>query len=537
MMQDEPLLISSVLEHAAHCHGEVEVVTRRPEDGSIHRYTYRDALKRTKRLANALRSLGVRAGDRVATLAWNTHRHLEAWYAISGQGAICHTVNPRLFDEQISYILNHAEDRVLMVDADLLPLIERLWDQLTSIEHIVVMTDPDHMPSSTLPNVVCFEELIARHSDRFTWPHLDENSISSLCYTSGTTGDPKGVAYTHRSNLLHSFAINSAEAMCIGGSDVVMMTVPMFHANSWGLAFSCPMAGAKLVLPGAQLDGQSLHELIENEEVTFSAAVPTIWSILLKHLESNGGQLSSLQEVLIGGTAVPREMIDRFELRYDVRVVHAWGMTEVNPTGTMCRLANYMKSWSREQQLDIRQKQGKAIYGVQLKIVDDEGNELPRDGETMGRLMIRGPWVMRRYYKSDVDAVDHDGWLDTGDIATIDPHGYMQITDRAKDLIKSGGEWISSVALESIANGHPDVEISAVIGVADEKWQERPRLIVQRVRDSQLSEDQILAFLADRVAKWWLPDHVEFVTKIPLTASGKISKKTLRDAYQASHST
>lgn len=531
MMQDHPLRISSVLEHAAQIHGKVEVVTRRPEDGTIHRYTYVDALRRAKQLANALRSLGVSFGDRVATLAWNTHRHFEAWYAISGQGAICHTINPRLFEDQIVYILNHAEDRVLMVDADLVSLVERLWERVDCVERVIVMTSREFMPESTLPNVECYEDFIAKFPAEFEWPEFDETTPSSLCYTSGTTGNPKGVQYTHRSNLLHAFAINAGEAMNVSGSDVVLMTVPMFHANSWGLAFSCPMAGAKLVLPGSRLDGHSIHQLIERERVTFSAAVPTLWSTLLKHLDETDGRLSSLREVLIGGSAVSRSMIEAFQRRYDVQVIHAWGMTEINPTGTMCRLANYMGDWSEERRLDVQIKQGKPIYGICLKIIDDQGRELPHDGMTMGRLMIRGAWVMQRYYKDTKDAVDSDGWLDTGDIATMDEHGYMQITDRAKDLIKSGGEWISSVELENIASTHPDVEIAAVIGVPDDRWQERPILIVQRAADCNVSEQQLLDFMTDKVVKWWLPDRVLFVDRIPLTASGKISKRELRERY------
>ncbi|MEM8667057.1 MAG: long-chain fatty acid--CoA ligase [Planctomycetota bacterium] len=533
MMQDEPLSIASVLEHAARIHGRVEVVSRCPEDGSVHRYTYKDALTRTKRLANALQSLGVSRGDRVATMAWNSHRHLEAWYAISGIGAICHTVNPRLFEQQIVYILNHARDSVLMIDVDFLPLLESIWPQLQTVIHIVILAGPDHMPATTLPNVECYEQIVAEQADAFDWPTFDETTPSSLCYTSGTTGDPKGVQYTHRSNLLHAYAINTGEAMCVSGRDVVLMTVPMFHANSWGLAFSCPMAGAKLVLPGSKLDGASIHDWIEKERVTFSAAVPTLWNMLLSHLDDQGGTIESLKEVLIGGTAVPRSMIQTFQDRYDVQVVHAWGMTEVNPTGTMCRLANYMHSWSDEAKLDIQVKQGKPVFGVSLKIVDDELNELPHDGTTMGRLLIKGQWVVRRYYRSNIDAVDSEGWLDTGDIATIDPDGYMQITDRAKDLVKSGGEWISSVELENIANSHHEVELAAVIGVPDEKWQERPHLIIKCVPGSELGREEILSVFLDRVAKWWIPEHVSFVEELPLNAAGKINKKRLRELYQS----
>jgi acyl-CoA synthetase (AMP-forming)/AMP-acid ligase II len=532
MMQNEPLSIAQALEHAARFHGRVEIVTRQTENGVMHRYTYADALRRTKQLANALQSIGVKSGDRIATMAWNTHRHLEAWYAIAGQGAICHTVNPRLFEQQIVYILNHAEDSVLLLDAAFVPQLEKLWPQLTRLQQIIVMTDEEHQPQTTLPNVHCYEQLIADQSDEFTWPELDENTPSSLCYTSGTTGDPKGVLYTHRTNLLHSYAINTGEANGISGRDVVLMTVPMFHANSWGLAYSCPMAGAKLVLPGSQLDGESVHSLIETERVTYSAAVPTLWKMLFAHLDKQGGQLDSLRQVLIGGSAVPSSMIEKFEQRYNVQVVHAWGMTEANPTGTMCRLTNEVDSLSLAEKQKIRVKQGKPVFGVNLKIINDDGEELPHDGVTMGRLMIKGLWVMRRYYKAESDAVDQDGWLDTGDIATIDPYGYMQITDRAKDLIKSGGEWISSVELENVATGHPEIILAAVIGVHDETWQERPLLIVQTVTNSNVTGQQIRDFMTGKVAKWWLPDHVEFVSKIPLTAAGKINKKALREWHR-----
>ena len=532
MMQNDPLSIAQVLEHAARFHADVEVVTRQIEDGEIHRYTYADVLRRTKKLANALSRLEVRIGDRVATMAWNTFRHLEAWYAIGGMGAICHTVNPRLFEQQIEFIVNHAEDKVLLLDVPFVPMLERLQEKLPTVEHFVVMTDQSHMPSTGLRNVQCYESLIADESDEIDWPVFPEETPSSLCYTSGTTGNPKGVVYTHRSNLLHAYAANGKDVLGIAGSDTVLMVVPMFHANSWGLAYSCPMAGAKLVLPGAKLDGDSVYELLDTEQVTFSAAVPTVWNMLLAHLQESKGTLSNLNEVVIGGSAAPRTMVEVFDQKYNVTVVHAWGMTETSPLGTISRLRNYMKSLSYQQQVDVRIKQGQPVFGVAMKIVDDDGHQLPHDGATFGRLLVKGPWIVKRYYKEEHDAVDQDGWFDTGDVATIDQHGYMQITDRAKDLIKSGGEWISSVDLENAAMGHPGVALAAVIGVYHEKWEERPLLVVKPVEGATVTAEEILDFLKDKVAKWWLPDEVAFVDDIPLTAAGKISKLALRNQFK-----
>ena len=530
-MQDAPVNLAHVLEHAARFHSDVEVVSRLVEDDTLHRYTYADAYRRTKQLANALKRLGMQFGDRVATLAWNTFRHLEAWYAISGQGGICHTVNPRLFPQQIEYIVNHAEDTILLVDVTFVPLLEQLQDQLSSVKHFIVLTDEAHMPKTQLRNAICYESLIAGEADTFDWPSFPEDTPAALCYTSGTTGNPKGVIYTHRSNLLHAYAVNGKDVFAIAGTDSILMVVPMFHANSWGLAYSCPMVGAKLVLPGAKMDGASIYEVLDSEEVTFSAAVPTVWNMLLGHLEKNQLKLPHLEEVMVGGSAVPRRMVEAFDQQYDVTVIHGWGMTEMSPIGTICRLKPFMKSFSYEEQVDVRLKQGTAVFGVGMKIVDDEGTELAHDGTTFGRLLVRGPWTVKRYFRDQQDCVDSDGWFDTGDVATIDEYGYMQITDRSKDLIKSGGEWISSVDLENAAMGHEQVDLAAVIGIAHPKWEERPLLVVKSAGESAVAVEEIMAFLRDKVAKWWLPDDVVFVDDIPLTATGKISKLTLREQF------
>ncbi len=530
-MQNEPFNLAHILEHAATFHGDVEIVTRQVDDGSIRRSTYGEAADRTRQLARALQKLGISRGDRVGTMGWNTQRHLEAWYAVSGQGAICHTINPRLFEDQIEYIINHAQDRVILLDAPFVPMMERLQARLPSVEQWIVLTDADHLPDADLPGVVDSESLIADERPEFDWPRLDHETPAGLCYTSGTTGNPKGVLYTHRSNMIHAWAVCSRDVTGIGMSDTVLMVVPMFHANSWGLAYACPMTGSKLVLPGARLDGASIYELLDGQQVTFSAAVPTVWNMLLTHLKQNDLGLPHLREVLIGGSAVPRHLIETFDRDYDVTIVQGWGMTELSPLGTTCRLKACMKDWPWEKQVDVRMKQGIPIYGCDLKIVDDDNRELPHDGETAGRLLVRGPWVIKRYYRDDTDATDADGWFDTGDIATIDSFGYMQITDRAKDLIKSGGEWISSVDLENAAMGHEQIEIAAVIGVHHPRWEERPLLLVKPVSGAALTRDEVLDYLRDKVAKWWLPDDVLFVDEIPLTATGKISKLQLRKQY------
>ncbi len=527
-MQDWPINVANILEHAAVQFADQEIVTALIE-GGMHRQTFAETLVRTKKLANALRRLGVRPGDRVATLAWNTHRHIEAWYAISGQGAICHTVNPRLFPEQVGYIINHAGNGAVFFDITFAPLVAALRDKLPGVKYWIAMTDRAHMPEG---DYLCFEELVAPESALFEWPALPDDAASSLCYTSGTTGEPKGVLYGHRSNLLMAMSQCSKDVMNLGAQDVGLMVVPMFHANSWGMAYSCPMVGCKMVLPGMALDGASVHRMIKEEKVTMSAAVPTVWSMLLDHLEKTGGDLSPLTDVAIGGSAVPRSMIQIFEEKYNVEVIHAWGMTEMSPLGSLNRLLPAHDNLSKEEKLDVRCKQGRPMFGVEMKIVNDEGVELPRDGVAFGRLLVRGPWVVKSYFgREDEQTLDADGWFDTGDVATLDPQGLMQITDRAKDVIKSGGEWISSLDLENAAVAHPDVAMACVIGVAHPKWEERPLLLVVAKEGATPDKASVLGLLGETFAKWQLPDDMIVVDELPLTATGKLDKKVLRETY------
>jgi fatty-acyl-CoA synthase len=528
LMQDSPINLIAVLQHAAVAHRDQIMVSALPE-GVRHRQTYGETYARTMRLANALKRIGMRPGDRVATLAWNTHRHVEAWYAISGQGAICHTLNPRLAPEQLAFIMNHAEDRVLMTDAMFAPLVQKLAPSLPSLERVVVFTDRAHMPEGS--DWLCYEDLLAAEQPAFDWPSFPEETASSLCYTSGTTGDPKGVLYSHRSNLLQAYAIGGKDALNLGLRDTALMIVPMFHANAWGLVYGGPMMGAKLVLPGAALDGASVHALIKEEKVTNSAAVPTVWAMLLAHLDKEGGDLKPLKEVVIGGAAVPRAMIKTLRDKYGVTVAHGWGMTEMSPVGTVNRLAPKHVDLDPEAQLDILAKQGRPLFGVEMKIVDEDGRELPRDGEAAGHLLVRGPWIAKAYFRRDTSILDAEGWFDTGDVATIDPDGIMQITDRAKDIIKSGGEWISSVDLENCAMGAPGVQLACAIGVAHPKWGERPILLVVPKPSAKPEPDVVLAHLSSTCAKWQLPDDVIYVEALPLTAAGKFDKKVLRAKY------
>jgi len=509
----------------------VEIVSRSVE-GPIHRYNYSEANHRAKQLAQALEGLGMQLGDRVATLAWNGYRHLECYYGVSGIGAVLHTINPRLFPEQIVYIANHAEDRVLFTELTFVPLLEAIVDQLTSVEAIVIMTDREHMPQTSLPNALCYEELLAAQDGNFDWPSFDERTASSLCYTSGTTGNPKGVLYSHRSTLLHSFAVCSLDVLGLSSQDAVLPVVPMFHANSWGIAYAAPMCGAKLVLPGMGMDGASIYELLETEQVTLSAGVPTVWLMLLQYLQQNDKKLPHMTRTVIGGSAAPASMIETFEHDFDVTVIHAWGMTEMSPLGTTGNLKAKMADADYSEKLAYKSKQGRAIYGVDMKITDDDGVELPRDGVAFGHLMVRGPWITNGYFKGDGGQVlDDADWFDTGDVATLDPEGYMQITDRSKDVIKSGGEWISSIDLENIAVGHPDVAEAAVIGVAHPKWDERPLLIIIRNEGSSVEGAEILKFMEGKIASWWMPDDVTFVDEIPHTATGKIQKLVLREQF------
>ncbi len=531
LIMDRPLLISSLLDHAVIYHGGVEVVSRTIE-GPIHRYTYADCASRSKKLAKALGALGVKEGDRIGTLAWNTHRHVEIYYGVSGMGAVCHTINPRLFPEQIAYIVKHAEDAYLFVDLTFVPLVEALADHLKGVKGIVIMTDEAHMPDTKISAPLCYETLLAAQDDDYEWPVFDENLASSLCYTSGTTGNPKGVLFTHRSTVLHSWAAVAPDVIDISANDVILPVVPMFHANAWGIIYAAPMVGAKLVLPGIGLDGANVHELVESESVTLLAGVPTVWLMLLDYLSKEGKRLDGVKNVLIGGSAVPRAMIQTFQNQYGANVLHAWGMTEMSPLGTLSRLLPKHASLSEEERLDVQVKQGRGIFGVEMKIVDDKGEELPRDGVAFGDLLVRGPWIANSYFKEGPgDSVTEDGWLRTGDVGTLDPDGYLQVTDRSKDVIKSGGEWISSIELENIAVGHPEVTEACVIGVHHPKWDERPLLLIIRAEGSNLDRDAMLKFFEGKIAKWWMPDDVIFVSELPHTATGKLLKAKLREEY------
>ena len=531
LMQDKPLLISSLIDFAAQYHSDAEIVSRTIE-GPIHRYTYVEAQARSKQLANALQRLGVALGDRVATLAWNGYRHLETYYGVSGMGAVLHTINPRLFPEQISYIANHAEDKYIFTDLTFVPLLEKVAPSLTTVKGYVVMTDEAHMPETSLPNAMCYETLLAAESSDYDWPQFDEMTASSLCYTSGTTGNPKGVLYAHRSTVLHSFAVCMQDVLGLSSRDTVLPVVPMFHANAWGLAYAAPMCGAKLVMPGAAMDGESIYQLVDEEKVTMSAGVPTVWLMLLGYMKEHGKTLPHMDRTVIGGSAAPQSMIETFEKDYDVTVIHAWGMTEMSPLGTTGVMKTKFADLPFEEQLKYKVKQGRVVYGVELKITDDDGNDLPHDGEAFGHLMVRGPWITNGYFKGEGgEVLDADGWFDTGDVATLDGEGYMQITDRSKDVIKSGGEWISSIDLENLAVGHPEVTEAAVIGIAHPKWDERPLLVIVRNPGSDVSKEAILQYMEGKIAKWWMPDDVTFVDEIPHTATGKIQKITLREQF------
>lgn len=537
LVQDRPLLISSLIDFAALYHGGTEIVTRTVE-GPVHRYTYRDLRDRSKQLANALTRLGVKQGDRIGTLAWNTYRHFELYYGVSGMGAVLHTVNPRLFPEQIDYIVNHAEDSYLFVDLTFLPIVEKLAPQLKTVKAFVVLTDAAHMPKdSKVPNLLCYEDLIGRESSDYTWPQFDERTASSLCYTSGTTGNPKGVLYSHRSTVLHSYAVCQRDGLNLGSADSAVVIVPLFHANAWGVPYGACMSGAKLVFPGPALDGKSVYELLRDEKCNFSLGVPTVWLAFFQHVDANPGlDLKAdikLERCVIGGSAAPRAMIERFATQFGCFVIHAWGMTEMSPLGTTGNLLKKHAALPLQQRLDVQAKQGRTVYGVEIKITDDDGNELARDGKAFGNVKVRGPWITAGYFKGEGGSVlDQDGFFTTGDVATLDPDGYMQITDRAKDVIKSGGEWISSIDLENAAVGHPAVQEAAVIGVFHAKWQERPLLLVIKKPGQEVSKDALMTFLEGKVAKWWLPDDIVFVTELPHTATGKLLKTKLREQFK-----
>jgi len=530
-MMQTPLLVSSILEHAATIHHDREVVTRTVE-GPIHRYTYRDLARRSRQLANALAALGVAAGDRVGTVAWNTHRHLELYYGVSGMGAVCHTLNPRLHPDQFAWIVNHAADRVLVVDTTFVKLVEAVRDRLESVEHVVIMTDRAHMPETSLAEPICYEELVRGHSDRFAWPDLDERAAAIMCYTSGTTGDPKGVVYSHRAVVLHAFGLSLPGSLPIAERDVFLPVVPQFHVMAWGFPFAVPMNGGKMVMPGPRLDGASLTELMIAEGVTIAAGVPTVWHGLLDHWRSTESRVWTLERLAVGGSAAPRRMIEAFQEEYAITFVHAWGMTETSPFCT----ASYLKPRDVEAdakaRYDTQVKQGRPVFGVAMRIVDDGGAPLPWDGQAFGELQVRGPWVCAGYHRiGPSDNHTGDGWFATGDVATIDADGYMHITDRKKDLIKSGGEWISSIDLEDLAMAHPDVQQAAVIGVPHPSWEERPLLVVVPRPGATPGRHAILAHLADRVAKWQVPDDVVFVESLPIGATGKVLKTRLREQY------
>ena len=529
LMQNWPLTVDKILDHAAKWHGDVEIVTRSVE-GPIVRTTYAEAHVRAKRISNALKGLGIKPGDRVATLAWNTARHLEAWYGIMGIGAVCHTLNPRLFAEQLCYIINHAEDQIIFTDLTFLPVLAEHRAKMSTVKHVVVMTDEAHMDASVFPGALCFETLVAENSADCEWGGFDENTAAGLCYTSGTTGNPKGVLYSHRSNFLHTLVTLGADVMGFSATDVLLPVVPMFHANAWGMAFSAPAVGAKLVMPGAKLDGASIHELLESEGVTFSAAVPTVWQMLLTELRDRKAKLTTLKRVVIGGSAVPEAIVRGFRDEHDVDVTHAWGMTEMSPMGTLASPNQATAGLDAEGHLRLKLKQGRVPLGVDMKIEDDADRELPHDGKTFGRLKVQGPFVAREYFKGDGGKIlDDEGYFDTGDVATIDPDGFMQITDRAKDVIKSGGEWISTIEIENLAVGHPKAALAAVIGAAHPKWDERPVLLVKLKDGESASKQDFLDFLEGKIAKWWTPDDVVFVDDIPLGATGKIDKKLIRE--------
>ena len=532
LMQDWPLLLHRIIDHAANFHGERKVISRSIE-GPIHTTDYRQVRARALKVSQRLSKDGIKLGDRVATLAWNTWRHLEAWYGIVGIGAIYHTVNPRLFPDQVVWIINHAEDRVMMTDLTFVPFLEKIADQLPTIERYILLTDAMHMPNTTLKNAVAYEDWIAEGDGDFKWASFDENTAAGMCYTSGTTGHPKGVLYSHRSNVLHAYIAALPDSKGICSRDVVMPVVPMFHANCWSLAFSTPMVGATMVMPGAKMDGASIYELLDTFKVSFTAAVPTVWLMLLQDLEKTGRRLPHLKRVVIGGSACPRAITKTFQEKYGVEVVHAWGMTEMSPLGSLCTMKPEYASLEGDARLNVQMKQGHPPFGVDMKITDDAGRDLPWDGKTFGRLKVRGPAVAKAYYKGEgSEAFDKDGWFDTGDVATMDQYGYMQITDRAKDVIKSGGEWISSIDVENLAVGHPKVAEAAVIGISHPKWDERPLLVIVLKKGEAVTKGELLEFMQGKIAKWWMPDDVVFVEEIPHTATGKIQKITLRQRFK-----
>jgi fatty-acyl-CoA synthase len=537
LMMQTPLLISSLIKHADRFHPDAEIVSRRVE-GDLHRYTYSDCHDRAARLADALTRRGVHVGDRVATLAWNGYRHMEIYYAVAGMGGVIHTVNPRLHPEQIAWIVNHANDQFLSFDLTFLPIVEAIASLCPNVRGWIAMCDRDRLPASTkVPDLLCYEDVLAEGGDTYVWPELDERSACGLCYTSGTTGNPKGALYSHRSTTLHAYAAALPDAMGCSARDAILPVVPMFHVNAWGLPYIAPLTGAKLVFPGPALDGKSIYELLESERVTYSAGVPTVWQGLLAYVGANGLKFSTFRRTVIGGSACPPAMIRTFQEQYGVDVIHAWGMTELSPLGTLSRLQNKHLAMPSADQNKLLEKQGHVIYGIDMKIVGDAGDDLPWDGKTYGDLLVRGPWVVKEYFKGEGgDPLKYDGegrgWFPTGDVATIDGDGYMQITDRSKDVIKSGGEWISSIDLENLAVAHPAVAQAAVIGIAHPKWDERPLLVVVKKPGAEVTKEDLIRFYEGKIAKWWTPDDVQFVDAIPLGATGKILKTKLRETFK-----
>jgi 3-(methylthio)propionyl---CoA ligase len=528
LMQKTPMVVTSMLTHGAAYFPDVEIVSRTIE-GPIHRYGYGEADRRARRLGAALTSLGIKAGDRVGGTAWNHYRYFEAFFGVSGIGAVLHTANPRLYPEQLAYIINHAEDRVMMVDIDCARTIHDIRDQLKTVETYIILTDREHMPDDILPGALCYEDLLADEDDGFQWPAVDEDAASVICYTSGTTGHPKGVVYSHRSSVLQAYACSMVDAFAIGSADVIMPVVPLFHGNAWSTPYVAPMTGAKYVLPGRDMDMPSLHALIVDEGVTLAMAVPTVWIGMLQHLADTGQDLGHLNRIACGGSAPPRAMMEDLEKDHGVRTIHAWGMTETQAGSTFTVVPPSVEG---EAAMDIRTRQGRPVYGFELRVTDDDGETLPWDGEAIGDIKARGHWVANSYYRrADVSALDENGWLITGDVGTIEPDGSLRLTDRAKDVIKSGGEWISSIDLENTAVGHPDLVEAAVIGMPDPKWQERPMLIAVTAPDSTVTPEDVQTWLAERVAKWWIPEKVVFTDALPFTGTGKINKVALRQKF------
>ncbi len=532
LMQSQPLLISSLIDFADRHHGDAQIVSRRVE-GDIHRYTYRDLARRSRQLANTLDGLGLQPGDRVASLAWNGYRHMEMYFGVSGSGRVLHTVNPRLHPDQVAWIINHAEDRVMCFDLTFLPIIQAVHAKCPTVLQWVALCDADRLPAdSGVPGLVSYEAWIAGQSDQYQWPEFDENTASSMCYTSGTTGNPKAVLYSHRSTTLHAYAAALPDVMCISARDSVLPVVPMFHVNAWGIPYSAALTGCKLVFPGPALDGKSLYELIEAEGVTYAAGVPTVWQMLLGHIRPGGLRFSTLKRTVIGGSACPPAMITAFQDEFGVEVLHAWGMTEMSPLGTLCTLKNKQLQLPKDEQMKILQKQGRAIYGVDMRIVGSDGTDQPWDGKSYGDLLVRGPWIVDSYFKGEsplIKDAQGRGWFPTGDVATIDPAGFMQITDRSKDVIKSGGEWISSIDIENIAMAHPAVAMAACIGMPHPKWDERPIVAVAKRPGAEVTREELLKFYEGKTAKWQIPDDVVFVDAIPLGATGKMLKTRLRE--------